>query len=271
MCCGARYVGRIGLIGVQVIQGPKVSSKYPRTARDLSDLRAACKEYVLPGYWPKQPLFKKTDPIWTMGSCFADNVREALIRHGVPCATAGVAERNNSPTLLRQFAEAFAKGQSDARDFIATSKCAIITLGVAASQFQDDGAFVCSNENVGKWRTLSVAEAQEDISASVASLRSVNQDLIILLTVSPVPLNRSPWRPGTVTADCISKSTLRVAVEQYLQTKPMGVGYWPAFEIVRWLGVHVPGMYAADDGLLRHVSNGVVDLVTGLFIEAYIA
>lgn len=248
-----------------------MSSKYPRHARDLDNLASACKEYVLPGYWPSKPVLKKTDPVWTMGSCFADNVKAALMRAGVPCASISLKERNNSPPLLRLFTQKLITEVGEARDFVAAAKCAIITLGVAAAQYSPSGELLYSDaETVGDWKPISAAAAQADIAATVTNLRTINPNLIVILTVSPVPVNRSPWRHGAVTADCISKSTLRVAVEQYLESRPDKVAYWPAFEIVRWLGAHKPGMYGADDELQRHVSNGVVDLITGLFVEAYV-
>jgi hypothetical protein len=247
-----------------------MSSKFPRHERDLSDLREACKRYILPGYLPERPPFKKTDRVWTMGSCFADNVREALEVQGVPCAAVSLKERNNSPPLLRQFTEGLIDETGEARDYVSGASLAIITLGMAAAQFNEDGSFVFSDTlDIGTWKPLSAARCQDDISATIKNLRVVNPKLLVALTVSPVPLNRSPWRPGAVTADCISKTTLRVAVEQYLQTRPHGVTYWPAFEIARWLGTHRPGHFGADDGVLRHVSKDVVAVATELFVESF--
>jgi hypothetical protein len=42
-------------------------------------------------------------------------------------------------------------------------------------------------------------------------------------------------------ADCLSKATLRVAVDQLVTSTPYCL-YWPAFEIVRWLGSYIPNM-----------------------------
>ena len=74
-----------------------------------------------------------------------------------------------------------------------------------------------------------------------------------------------------VEVDCISKSTLRVAVANVMRDKIEGVFYWPSFEIVRWLAPHIAPAYGVDDGLLRHVNTGLIDLITDLFVEYYVA
>ena len=48
------------------------------------------------------------------------------------------------------------------------------------------------------------------------------------------------------------------------------VVYWPSFEIVRWLGPHLPRPpFAEEDGKTRHVSLWVRDLIIGLFLEYF--
>ena len=69
-------------------------------------------------------------------------------------------------------------------------------------------------------------------------------------------------------ADCLSKATLRVAVEQLLQNVDDCI-YWPSFEIVRWLGTYIPGMYGDEDGSTRHVSERVVRTIIRSFLQTY--
>lgn len=80
-----------------------------------------------------------------------------------------------------------------------------------------------------------------------------------MLTVSPVPLNATFEMESAVVADCVSKATLRVAVEDVLRQGIPGVRYFPSFEIVRWLSAYLPGMYGEDDGSTVHISERVVD------------
>jgi hypothetical protein len=64
------------------------------------------------------------------------------------------------------------------------------------------------------------------------------------------------------------KATLRVAVDQLVGDIP-GRVYWPAFEIVRWLGTYVPGMYGEDDGATYHISEGVIRTIMPHFLRLY--
>ncbi len=96
----------------------------------------------------------------------------------------------------------------------------------------------------------------------------------IVLTVSPVPLSGTLEFHSAVVADCISKSTLRVACHEVMSVQEgTDVLYWPSFEIVRWLGTHFgpdqPHVYGAHDSNTRHVSEWMVTLIIDLFLEHY--
>jgi hypothetical protein len=75
---------------------------------------------------------------------------------------------------------------------------------------------------------------------------------------------------SAITADCLSKSTLRLACHEVCAKRP-DIIYWPSFEIVRWLGVHYTRpdrpVFGHEDGIARHVSNWVVDMIIDLFIQ----
>src|SRR5690606_38264140 len=141
-------------------------------------------------------------------------------------------------------------------------------LGLAVALF-DKGGKLATEGAEGSFKAISAQEAQKDIYRAVAARRKINPRITVCLTLSPVPLNRSFWSSSPVVADCVSKSTLRVAIDQFVAANPKNNFYWPAFEIVRWLGAHRPGHYAADDGLQRHVSKDVVHVATKLFIESF--
>lgn len=252
--------------------------KYPRSSAELTDLANASRKFVLPGFVPEKPFLTKADSIWTIGSCFAVNILAALKAHGIKCANSELMEGVNSPPMLRLYLEGIASGVSsyvsaaeikDVRAIIASAKGAILTFGLAVAPLTAQGTLAINAP--GELKAISAAAAEADIAGAVQALKAINPDIHAFLTLSPVPLNRSFWSSAPVVADCVSKSTLRVALDQFLQTAPANVHYWPAFEIVRWLGAHRAGHYAADDGLQRHVSRNVVDVATGLFIESFFA
>lgn len=253
--------------------------KYPRHRRDVADLITAVRDFVLLGEGPVSPIFAKSDRIWSMGSCFAQNIGKALNDAGANCAVNPIPEFANSSALLSAFIESIASGEPNelipdavleqSKEFISTAKGAILTLGLAAAAFDGEGNITSGRQEDGVWRPLTVAEVTADIASAVWNLKSVAPSIQIILTLSPVPLNRAFWHPSTLIADCVSKSTLRAALSEYMAQETANVYYWPAFEIVRWLGAHRPGHYGADDGQQRHVSSDVVDAIVQLFIERY--
>jgi hypothetical protein len=252
-------------------------TKYPRHSSDLVDLKAAASEFVLPGFVTERPILKKSDRIWTIGSCFAQNIADALKAIGVPCTTAELEEGLNSPPLLRHYLSSVETGTSgyvseqeirDMRTIITEARAAILTFGLAVAVLDASGKIAFGTS--GTFHPISAREATSDIRGAVHSLRRINPQINIFLTLSPVPINRSFWSPSAVAADCVSKSTLRVAIEEFLREKMPNVYYWPAFEIVRWLGAHRPNHYGADDGLQRHVSKDVVKVATELFVKSFI-
>lgn len=159
---------------------------------------------------------------------------------------------------------------AQARELVPTVAGAVLTLGVATVAYGKAGQLFMG-DSTDRWRAMTMAEVKSNIEDMISTLQTLNPDIQIFLTLSPVPLNRTPWHASSVIADCVSKSTIRIAIEEVLQNQPHNVYYWPAFEIVRWLGAHRPGHYGADDGLLRHVSNDIVNVITSLFIERFFA
>jgi predicted TIM-barrel fold metal-dependent hydrolase len=82
-----------------------------------------------------------------------------------------------------------------------------------------------------------------------------------------VPLMGTAELSNAVLADCVSKTTLRVALHEVMQEfHPEEVYYWPSFEIVRWLGGHTTlPAFGTDDGMSRHVSNWLVEVIVNRF------
>ena len=73
-----------------------------------------------------------------------------------------------------------------------------------------------------------------------------------------------------MTADCVSKSVLRVALDRVMSRELEGVYYWPSFEIVRWCGAHLPWRsYGLDDRNPRHVSRYLVAEIIDAFVESF--
>ena len=165
---------------------------------------------------------------------------------------------------------------SNLREQLRSESMFIFTLGLAMCWFDPDGtvpvlAIDPRDLTKREWRRVSVEENAQALKFIVETLREINPDINVVLTLSPVPLNRSPGFASAVATDCISKATLRVAVHEYLSEAPDGVYYWPSFEIVRWLGAHLPPVFGEDDGMSRHVNSSMVNMIVKLFLKHFVA
>jgi hypothetical protein len=270
-----------------------INGKYPRHVSELADLEKAVEEFVLPGFLPANPPITADTIVRTQGSCFATHVYNALNAAGVKARHINFTEAVNSPLANRHLFEyvndegkpyihpaheqVFSREYlAELRDHVQEEGLFIFTLGLAMCWFDKASKLPVINpdprnlENM-EWRLIDAAENEAALAFIVNALRQLNPSIKIVLTVSPVPLNRSPGYASTVAADCISKSTLRVAVHNYLAKQPEGVFYWPSFEIVRWLGAHLPPVFGEDDELLRHVNQSMVNLIAKLFLKHFVA
>lgn len=270
-----------------------IIGKYPRHASELADLEKAVEEFVLPGFLPTVPPITENTIVRTQGSCFATHIYKALKAAGVNARHIDFPEAVNSPLANRHLFE-YVRDESkpylhpaheqlfskplltEMRDRVQEEDLFIFTLGLAVCWFDKNNDLPVLNadprnlENL-EWRLIGAADNEAALAFIVDALRQLNPNIKIVLTVSPVPLNRSPGYASTVAADCISKSTLRVAVHDYLAKRPEGVFYWPSFEIVRWLGAHLPPVFGEEDGLLRHVNPSMVELIVKLFLKHFVA
>lgn len=265
--------------------------KFPTSTNDLHDLTAAVEEYILPGFLPPAPLITKTDLVFTLGSCFARNLAEQMGTTGQPIGHTVMEEWINSPlanqTMLdyaieqRPFlsdnhAEAFpVMNLTELREMVGRAKLLVFTVGLAYCFFSK-GKFVVKVNPQGLadgtiiQRLTTVDENVKWLRQIVRLLRKVNPDLKIVFSLSPVPLNTSFTSLSAMTSDCLSKSTLRLALNEFMSQGPRDVYYWPAFEVVRWLSGHTGRMYG-DDGNPRHVSKDTVKIIVELFIKHYVA
>jgi hypothetical protein len=219
--------------------------KYPRHTTDFDDLEACVEKFVLPGFIPASPTFSMQSKLRVQGSCFAQNLGKALQMKGMNVLIFSVTERGNTPRNNVLVLNHWCEADDQQYKTIADDDLFILTLGVAEG---------------------STADNLKDIKDLIELIRAANPRIKIIITVSPVPLNRS-LIPSTVVADCISKSKLRAAVAEYFEQPDKDVYYWPSFEIVRWLGAHLPPVFGEGDGLARHVNNSMIDLILRLFVK----
>lgn len=271
-------------------------SRWPVNVRDFRDLEDAVRKFVLAGQpWPK--ILLPATAVATLGSCFAGNLANALRDLGHAARNLTVGEIANNTYANRAYLE-WVLGRDGGMAEEALRKAlpsdvpldrahhagifqaagiVIFTLGVAPCFFDRQGrpAFIGDGMDIKAlcrdyaFRTTTVEENVANLEAILAAVRALNPQAWLVLSVSPVPLAATLEYPSAVIADCVSKSTLRVAADQFLREGHDRVVYWPSYEIVRWLAPYVGGMFGGDDGVTSHVSRSVVDLICRLFVENF--
>ena len=275
---------------------------WPSRQRYFSDARKLVERYVLRGH-PCTPFIRKGSVFTTFGSCFATHIGRVLKGAGYTVHSEKIGEEVNSTYANRYLMEWIEKGPVDPQtslmhrvygeemrerfqQAIKQSDVLIMTLGVAPCFFYaETGEFVFypSRSKTGQdhletahpMRTTTVSENVENLKAILESVQRIAKRRVqVVLTVSPVPLGATTEFRSAVIADCISKSTLRVACHEFQMSEHAAdLVYWPSFEMVRWLGPHFgpehPLVYGAEDGNTRHVSDWVVKLIMELFLECH--
>ena len=148
----------------------------------------------------------------------------------------------------------------------------LFTLGMAeVFRKHDDGRVVCQKPAYlgggGAAETAmhlsTVAENLANLEAVRAMIRELRPDARMVVTVSPVPLERTFSGRDIVVANAEGKAILRAAVGEFARAHD-DVVYFPAYEIVTALGAA-----AFDPADLRHVDPGVVDVIMRAFVKAH--
>jgi tetratricopeptide (TPR) repeat protein len=272
-------------------------ARWPVKLEQVSDLRRVVFDQFVDGV-DQTPIVSASTRVLTLGSCFAQNIAMVLSRRGVQATSLGMGELINSTYANRAllnwlldeglesldeetqgvFSHYYGKEKSTARDTFSNADVFVFTLGVAPCFFnRKTGAFHLSYPNTNtlhllaenEFRTTAVAENVQNIEGIIPAVRKLSPEATIFFTVSPVPLAATFEYSSAILADCVSKSTLRVAIDEVCRANPPGVYYWPSFEIVRWLGIYEGSAFGAEDGTSRHVSEHYIDVIMEAFIALY--
>ena len=113
--------------------------------------------------------------------------------------------------------------------------------------------------NIHEFYVQNIQDCQRDLNKIHRLLKQHNPKAKIIVTVSPVPLFATfRMDVNAVTANSLSKSTLRVAAEYFSQHHE-NVCYFPSFEIVTQ---GIPNPYEKDN---RHVTEDTINRVMEVF------
>lgn len=117
----------------------------------------------------------------------------------------------------------------------------VFTLGLTESWFNREGAYeypMCPGVAGGEYhstqhvfRNQHFNEVIDNLKAAIRLMKSFNENLRILLTVSPVPLTATNSGRHVLVATMQSKSILRAVAAQLADNWP-DVDYFPSYEII---------------------------------------
>jgi hypothetical protein len=267
------------------------------------DLRKLIDEWVVPGHAPPAGLLTADDNVVTLGSCFARELRDYLAEAGLSAGNFWIPSGLNNTFAILDFISWCVTGRQTGRGYrydrddegkirewtpeaereryvagLRNAGAFVFTLGLA-EVWQDRETGAVFWRGVPKdvyradrhvFRLTRVDENEANILEIVELVRSVNADAPIVLTLSPVPLRATFRDVSCLTADCVSKSVLRVALDQAMSRSPENVWYWPSFEIVRWAGAHAPWRaFGEDERNPRDVSRRLVSSIIDAFLDAF--
>lgn len=267
-----------------------------------ADLRQLIRDYVLPGHAPREPLLDVTDSVVTLGSCFARELRAFLTAAGVDSQRFWIPSGLNNTFAILDFFSWCVTGHETGRGYryerselgevtewtpegerhsyveaFARAGAFVFTIGLAevwqdrrtGSVFWRGVPAEIFDEDRHVFRLTTVEENTANLREIIRLVRQINERAPIILTLSPVPLLASFRDISCLTADCVSKSVLRVALDQIMNDRLESVYYWPSFEIVKWVGAHLPYSAYAEDGKARDVNRHLIAAIIDMFVEAF--
>lgn len=283
-------------------RGPR-PNRNPDCASMISHTAAA--DHVIDGWAPDAPVIDKTTRITAFGSCFAANIsrwlgeRNYRVSEKDPDAQDAYVVRIgegmvNSFVIRQQFEWAWEnkrfeqplwhgykkeiysydeKVRLQTKALFDNSDVFILTFGLSEIWYDAE------TENVF-WRSVpkeaydparhlfrvsTVEENRDNITAIYELIRKHRPDAKIILTLSPVPLSATFRDNSCITANSVSKSVLRVAIDEVVRANQQDgyLFYWPSFELIMDV-FRAPFM---DDR--RHIRRPILDFVMTQFEHSW--
>jgi hypothetical protein len=264
----------------------------------------AIRDYVLSGWLPPKPFIAKDHYITAFGSCFAANVTQFLKRRGykvigddesksyVICCAEGMV---NTYAVAQQFQWAYGEREFDeslwfdetgaeavydagirerTRAIFEQAEVFIVTLGLSEVWYSKKNGDVFwraiprskFDPSRHGFKVTTVSENLENLENIRRIVRRQRPQAAIIFTLSPIPL-LATFRPEScITANTVSKSILRVALDELCRAHrdDKKLFYFPSFEIVKEF---FRDPYRGDN---RHVRQWVLDEIMENFAKYYL-
>jgi hypothetical protein len=269
---------------------------FPAAHDDLSVITDVIADLIIQPFAPQCPIISPTDTIACFGSCFAENMGKALASQGRNVSSIYLDENLNTAFAVNHFVHFALESQllqdgylpenfsfsEDSHAQMRRSNAFIITFGLAACWHEKATGKrimeIPGGVNRTNWldkfsahemRLSTVDENVEQIDQIIECIRRKKPDAPIILTLSPIPLARAFMDTSPITANLQSKATLLLAIHKTMSKNLPDVFYWPAYEIVEWLGRHDP-IWGRNEKSLRHPDPGVITSIMDAFSRLYV-
>lgn len=142
----------------------------------------------------------------------------------------------------------------------------IVTIGVAWIRINpetDEYIPVPQKSQRFGMRLSSLSENISNIKSVFELIYDIKPNAKIVLTVLPAPMVRGIQNIGEppFVSDCLSKSVMRLTAHEICAEFDDRILYWPSFEMVRWLGGHVPPVFGQSDAHARQPNDELADII----------
>jgi GSCFA family len=263
----------------------------------------AIRDYILHGWLPKEPFIQKHQYITAFGSCFAAHILGYLKERGynvfgddlssesfiIQCGEGMV----NTFSIAQQFQWAYGemkfpdnlwfdksgslaeydeKIRLQTKTIFEKTDIFVITLGLSEVWYDKITGDAC-------WRAIprskydpsrhgfkisTVAENIANLNTIYRIIRERRPHASIIFTLSPIPLFAT-FRPvSCITANSVSKSILRAAVDEFYRSKDdQNLFYFPSYELVK---EYYHNAFGNDN---RHVHTAIVEKIMDIFANYY--
>lgn len=205
--------------------------------------------------------WEPAESVWTSNGRFYDPFRPTVFVNGFPDKETLLDERKSHLEIVHHLFHTcdvvvFTLGMSEAWVSKIDGAVFPVAPGVAAGKF--DG-------NLHLFTNFTFDQIYSDLNEFCLLLKSFNQQIKIILTVSPVALNATFEPQNILISNTYSKAVLRAAAGEIANAHHF-VDYFPSFEIVT--NPHNHCRYLEDD--LRNVTQLGVSKVMTIFESHYL-
>ncbi len=200
------------------------------------------------------------EPMLFVGSCFAERIGRRFVQEKFPAVVNPYGVMYNPASIFHTVSRwQREKGQG----------CGVlfITLGTNHVYVLKETGEIVDNcqkrpQRLFVERQLSVDECADELRRAILLLRAVNQDMRVVLTVSPIRYAKYGFH-----GSALSKAVLLLAADKLQSEMPGVVDYFPAYEIVND-ELRDYRFYQSD---MLHPSDQAVEYIWQRFAEVYLS